>query len=123
VPAAQTITMQLMRHPEVSGPRLFIATSGVALPLPPLEEVLIGRYDQLQPRVPEIDLDPHGGGSAGVSRQHARLVRQPDGWRIEDLRSTNGTYLNEVRLVPGHPIRIRAGDLLRLGQMTLIFEE
>lgn len=119
----QTITMQLAQQQSMRGPRLFVATSGIALPLPSSDEVLIGRRDPLQPRIPDVDLESHGGGAAGVSRRHARLLRRRDGWYIEDLRSTNGTYLNEVRLLPARPIRIRSGDLLRLAQMTLVFEE
>jgi pSer/pThr/pTyr-binding forkhead associated (FHA) protein len=102
---------------------LFIATSGVALSIPPLDEVSIGRKDPLLPQAPDINLEPHGGGSAGVSRQHARLIRRSEGWFLEDLQSTNGTYLNEVRLLPHRPVRIRSGDLVRLGQFTLVFEE
>ena len=33
-----------------------------------------------------------------VSRQHARLVRNGEGWTLEDLGSNNGTYINGVRL-------------------------
>jgi len=117
------ITMQLQVHQDVVGPRLFIATSGVALPIPLLDEVVVGRLDPVQPLAPDLNLEPYGGGSAGVSRQHARLLRRSDGWYIEDLRSTNGTYLNEVRLLPYRPVRVRSGDLLRFAQMTLIFEE
>ncbi len=101
----------------------FIATSGVALPIPLLDEVTVGRLDPMQAQSPDLNLEPYGGGSAGVSRQHARLLHRVDGWYIEDLRSTNGTYLNEVRLLPYRPVRVRSGDLLRFAQMTLVFEE
>jgi len=121
--SGQAITMQFSVHQDVVGPRLFIATSGVALPIPLLDEVVVGRLDPMQALSPDLNLEPFGGGSAGVSRQHARLLRRVDGWYIEDLRSTNGTYLNEVRLLPYRPVRIRSGDLLRFAQMTLVFEE
>jgi len=123
VPAGHSITMQLSLHQEIEGPRLFIATSGVALPVPGDDEVLVGRTDPTQSSSPDINLEPYGGGSAGVSRHHSRLLHRPDGWYVEDLRSTNGTYLNEVRLLPSRPVRVRSGDLLRFGQMTLVFEE
>jgi diguanylate cyclase (GGDEF)-like protein len=48
----------------------------------------------------------------GVSRTHARIRLEPDGWFVEDLRSTNGTYVNDDR-VERSPIR--HGDTLRLG--------
>lgn len=38
-----------------------------------------------------------------TSTHHARLLRWPDGWVIQDLDSTNGTYLDGVRvIVPTH---------------------
>jgi len=47
-----------------------------------------------------------------VSTRHARLVQQDDSWLIEDLGSTNGTYVDRQRVTsptpvaPGVPIRI-----------------
>ncbi len=116
-------TMRLDAQDAVTGPRLFIATSGVALSIPLLDEVVVGRTDPMLPQPPDVDLQPYGGGSAGVSRHHARFLRRPEGWFLEDLQSTNGTYLNEVRLLPHRPVRLNSGDLVRFGQLTLIFEE
>lgn len=47
-----------------------------------------------------------------ASTRHARLIRQGDGWAVEDLGSTNGTYVDRSRITattpvpPGVPIRI-----------------
>ncbi len=120
---ARMETMRLDAQEAVTGPRLFIATSGVALSIPLLDEVVVGRADPMLPQPPDVDLQPYGGGSAGVSRHHARFLRRPEGWFLEDLQSTNGTYLNEVRLLPHRPVRLNSGDLVRFGQLTLIFEE
>lgn len=120
---ARMVTMRLDAQQAVTGPRLFIATSGVALSIPLLDEVVVGRTDPMMSQPPEVDLQPYGGGSAGVSRHHARFLRRPEGWFLEDLQSTNGTYLNEVRLLPHRPVRLNSGDLVRFGQLTLIFEE
>jgi serine/threonine protein kinase len=116
-------TTKLSAQDAVKGPQLFIATSGVALSIPYLDEVLIGRCDPLQNRPPDLDLEPYGGGSAGVSRHHARFLHRPEGWFLEDLQSTNGTYVNEVRLLPHRPVRLHSGDLIRFAQLTLVFEE
>jgi serine phosphatase RsbU (regulator of sigma subunit)/pSer/pThr/pTyr-binding forkhead associated (FHA) protein len=51
-------------------------------------EYVIGRRSDCQIFVPDMR----------VSRQHARLVRNTDGWQLEDLGSNNGTYINGVRL-------------------------
>jgi len=105
------------------GPRLVVMGTGATLPLPPKGEVLVGRADPHVSPPPDVDLGPHGGGLAGVSRRHARLLRYPEGWMLEDLHSTNGTFINEVRALPGQPTRLRNGDLVRCGQLTLIFYE
>lgn len=49
----------------------------------------------------------------GVSRAHAQIVRQADQTLIEDLGSTNGTYVNGVRI--SAPTPIKPGDTLQLG--------
>ena len=51
-----------------------------------------------------------------VSRCHARLVRVFNDYYLEDLQSTNGTFLNE-RQVSKH--MLKTGDLLRIGSFTL----
>ena len=51
-----------------------------------------------------------------VSRSHARLVRVFKDFYVEDLQSTNGTFLND-RQVSKHMLKL--GDLLRIGGFTL----
>ena len=51
-----------------------------------------------------------------VSRQHAQLVRVFSDYYVEDLGSTNGTYLND-RPVTKH--MLKHGDLLRIGNFSL----
>lgn len=53
-----------------------------------------------------------------VSREHARLSREPDGVYLEDLSSLNGTYVNERQLVGR--IRLESGDQLRFGEHTIV---
>jgi pSer/pThr/pTyr-binding forkhead associated (FHA) protein len=48
-----------------------------------------------------------------VSRRHAVLVASSDGLAIEDLGSTNGTWVNGERIARPEPIR--AGDEVRFG--------
>jgi two-component system, NtrC family, response regulator HydG len=56
----------------------------------------------------------------GLSRRHARLLRTQEGLRIRDLESTNGTFLNNVRVVEAF---VRPGDVIRLGSVVLATEE
>ena len=58
---------------------------------------------------------------ADISRKHARLVLQGEGYLLEDLGSTNGTFLNGERLTA--PQTLQPGDLIRLGEaVELVFE-
>jgi pSer/pThr/pTyr-binding forkhead associated (FHA) protein len=56
-----------------------------------------------------------------VSRHHARLIRTASGYTLEDLRSTNGTFVNRQRLAS--PYQLSDGDLVGLGEtVTLVYE-
>ena len=58
---------------------------------------------------------------AEVSRKHARLIFQGGKYVIEDLGSTNGTFVNGQRLVS--PVVLKSGDVVSLGeQIVLMFE-
>jgi pSer/pThr/pTyr-binding forkhead associated (FHA) protein len=51
------------------------------------------------------------------------MLRGSGGWVLEDLESTNGTFLNGQQIPPGHQVRVRTGDVIRFGTLTLIFYE
>ena len=55
----------------------------------------------------------------GLSRTHAMIQPTPGGWFLTDLRSTNGTYHNGLRLEQG--VALRDGDKIELGDTTLTF--
>lgn len=55
-----------------------------------------------------------------VSRTHAILVLEEDGWKIKDNNSTNGTYVNEVRVTE---TKLKHNDLIRVGNTELIYKE
>lgn len=57
---------------------------------------------------------------ANVSREHAAFVREGAGWAIEDLDSTNGTYLNGERVSFE---RLRDGDMVSVGASELLYHE
>jgi pSer/pThr/pTyr-binding forkhead associated (FHA) protein len=53
---------------------------------------------------------------SGVSRKHTMLIATPGGWRVEDLGSSNGTYLN------GKPVKsapFERGDVVAVGKTTI----
>jgi pSer/pThr/pTyr-binding forkhead associated (FHA) protein len=55
-----------------------------------------------------------------VSRYHARIVWTGRDYRIEDVASTNGTWLNGERVSGRH--LLKDGDVIQLGDVTLAFE-
>ena len=68
---------------------------------------IIGREDDVG-----IRLD----GDEFASGQHARIDPRPDGVWVEDLGSTNGTFVNGERITAQ---RLEAGDVVRVGQTEL----
>lgn len=55
-----------------------------------------------------------------ASARHARFEPRQDGVWVQDLGSTNGTYLNGARLE--HPRLLAPGDIIRVGETDLRFE-
>ncbi len=53
-----------------------------------------------------------------VSRAHARLTHDAEGWRVRDLESRNGTFVNGVRVTESP---IAYGDRLRVGHTLMLF--
>ena len=52
-----------------------------------------------------------------LSAQHARLELRGDTWVLEDLNSTNGTFVNDVEV--RDPTVVEAGDVVRVGRVEL----
>jgi pSer/pThr/pTyr-binding forkhead associated (FHA) protein len=53
-----------------------------------------------------------------VSRRHAEIVREPDGYTVRDAGSLNGTYLNRERV---ESAKLKDGDELQIGTFKLVF--
>jgi pSer/pThr/pTyr-binding forkhead associated (FHA) protein len=72
------------------------------------------------------DIDVAGfPDSEVVSRVHADIRVEGDAYYIEDVGSSNGTYVNHAPLFPGNRHRLRAGDRIALGKgdlVTFIFQ-
>lgn len=94
------------------GPPTFVAINGelTGARWELLEPVItIGRDASCQIRLPD----------STVSRRHAQVVRQTDGYYASDVESNNGTTVNGEDLSKPH--RLQHGDLLHLGEVALRF--
>ncbi len=55
-----------------------------------------------------------------VSRRHAEIVPDANGWTLHDLGSTNGIRVNGRQV--GVPTRLTDGDVIGIGPVELVFE-
>ncbi len=88
-----------------------------------VRSVLVGRVSRSRNIHPEVDC----GADIGVSRRQAQLSTDGTRWWIEDLQSSNGTYvgpasgpLPAVPLVPGQRRELAEGDRVYVGAWTRI---
>jgi hypothetical protein len=58
---------------------------------------------------------------SSISRHHARLWHSGEGWRVQDMGSTNRTYVDAASAIT--PLWIRTGQQLRLGYIAFYFVE
>ena len=81
----------------------------------------IGRWDADGGIFPDVDLDSDDP-EAKVSRRHARITMNDGNYFLEDLGSTNGTFVNRgKRLPPGTLQRLNDGDEIIVGKTFLRF--
>ena len=101
-----------------------VATGGApASDSPARPSMLMVQSDGQKPRSVRLDASTTIGRSVEcelrlddtyVSQQHARIFDRSGNWYVEDLGSTNGTFVNEQKLVA--PAMLTPGDKIRVGQ-------
>jgi hypothetical protein len=80
--------------------------------------IFLGRYSSVDnPQF--VDLTPYGASGLGVSRQHAMVSYMQGAFILQDLGSTNGTWVNDVRLMTYTGQPLKNGDTIRLAQLAL----
>lgn len=108
---------------QVPSAQLFHIQTNTAMELPTnLAVIHVGKpNDQIPP-----DIDVSGFPNSDiVSRIHADIRVEGDNYFIEDVGSSNGTYVNHTPLTKGNRHRLRAGDRISLGkgdQVTFLFQ-
>jgi pSer/pThr/pTyr-binding forkhead associated (FHA) protein len=98
---------------------LHLLDSGTILPISERTEFTLGRLSDNQPIEPDVDLSQFKAFDHGVSRLHA-IIRQNQGNVIMiDLGSSNGTYVNGMRIMPNIEHPLRHGDIVALGKLKM----
>ena len=75
-----------------------------------------------------IGTDPGGNdfvfeGNPLVSRHHAAIYSIRNKYYLEDLQSTNGTWINGERIPAGKKTELHGGDRVRFANVTFLFRE
>jgi hypothetical protein len=108
---------------QVSQSRLIHLQTNTTLELPPnVSPLHIGKPNDRIP--PDVDVSGFPNSEI-VSRVHADIRVEGDIYYIEDVNSSNGTYINNLPLPPGNRHRLRPGDRIALGKgdkVTFIFQ-
>lgn len=73
-------------------------------------QLCIGRDPEFSPLAQQLNQYPN------ISRQHAEITITPQGLRLLDRGSSNGTFLNSRRLSPGEDAPIEIGSTLGFGR-------
>jgi pSer/pThr/pTyr-binding forkhead associated (FHA) protein len=118
---AKLETMNELQGAAMENPaeRLLLASpDGSTLEIPAKDDVVVGREDPISEVFPDLDLTGFGGMEKGVSRKHAVIHRSGADYTVEDMNSTNGTYVNRKKVQPNTPQAIKPGDELRFGKLA-----
>ena len=96
--------ISLVKPPEFIPLRLILMPTGLHIDLVQTDQV-VGRHSQADVRIPLAD----------VSRRHCRFAFQEGRWQVNDLNSTNGTFVNEQQVQEAN---LKDGDRIRIGSFT-----
>jgi hypothetical protein len=81
---------------------------------------ILGRASaEIKTKEPLVDLTSLGV-DYGVSRTHALFLKTKDGYQITDLDSSNGTWIENERLVPQRPYAVESGNRIRMGRLNML---
>jgi pSer/pThr/pTyr-binding forkhead associated (FHA) protein len=97
-----------------AGPHLVLNSTGSIFKLG--DAAVIGREDPAL----QIDFEGYPDGQY-ISHRHAQIVKMNETYYIEDLGSSNGTWVNNIRLAQGQSEPLEADDKIRMGKIELTF--
>ena len=98
---------------------LHLLDNGQILSFSEQTEFTMGRLSDNQPIEPDLDLTPYKAFDNGVSRLHAVIRHNEGNVVLVDLGSSNGSYINGIRIVPNIEHPLRHGDIVALGKLKM----
>jgi len=103
------------------GPRFVHKETGTEFPVAEGTETFVGRYDAATGIHPDIDLKPVDSDRS-ISRRHAKVVRRGKKYfMLEEIGTTNGTFVNRKRVQKGSEVGFKDGDAVQFGLVKTIF--
>ena len=98
---------------------LFVMDEDEPIIVEDVDKLVLGRESEGAPGLP-IDLESYSPFKSGISRKHVQISWDDNGFWLEDLRSTNGTWLNKERLAAGMTYQLRPEDKIWIGPLKLM---
>jgi len=96
-----------------------IIDNGKLIPVTDKTEFTVGRASEGQPITPDVDLGEYNALDLGVSRLHIVVRLVGDRLSIMDLGSSNGTFVNGIRLPANSEQAVSSGDVVSLGKFRI----
>ena len=59
--------------------------------------------------------------NSGVSRRHVEIVKENDGFYVRDLKSKNGTRVNNIRMASGEQKKLNNNDVIEIPDLAITF--
>lgn len=108
-------------RPSNGGVALWVRNDPHPVLIEPDEGVILGRETDPRKDPPSlINLARYNAYRLGVSRRHAQIECKTDSCLLLDLGSSNGTWINGLKLRPYQPAVLKSGDRVNLARLEFI---
>ncbi len=98
---------------------IFVMDEAEPILLHDVTEIILGR-ESLGLQEQDLNLASYGPLELGISRRHAQINWEDGSFWLEDLRSTNGTWLNQERIAAGKAYKLKPSDNIWIGPLKLM---